>query len=495
MKIHKLTAIALAAAFSANAQICETLTERTTNLKEIGRIKGVNSEESRANRLGVGFECLDRKVFDPEKVYDKIAKSGLKFARCQTGWARTETQKGKYDFAWLDSVVDNLRARGIQPWFNVGYGNPLYMDNLTNPTGVGHVPLYYGEECLQAWKNYVRALARHFKGRVDQFEIWNESNHLSFWQPEKPDAKEYAKLLKISADEIRKEIPAAKIGAAMAGSPPAYFRELFAAGAGEILDFVSIHPYDNVPEIAYDQRVRGALSILREFGAGHVKLRQGEAGFPFRIPADCWKKSWHPSDEDIQAKWMLRRFVIDLHNGLDMSSIFMVCDFNPNYKVGGKKQPVEAQWGLIENAPNYRPRKAVEVASRICALLDDKTEPAECAFRLGPQIPEGVRVSRLADVALNAATKCFARNGYPMVAYYMPEDLQFKSRVIENVPATFVWGKAAIENPVIVDPFDGRIYAVTSKFYGGGAGALPVADYPLMLTDRAAIADIAEFLE
>ena len=72
MKIHQLTAIALAAALSANAQICETLTERTTNLKEIGRIKGVNSEESRANRLGVGFECLDRKVFDPEKVYDRI---------------------------------------------------------------------------------------------------------------------------------------------------------------------------------------------------------------------------------------------------------------------------------------------------------------------------------------------------------------------------------------------------------------------------------------
>lgn len=138
-------AIAVAAAVSANAQICETLTERTTNLKEIGRLKGVCSKESRANRLGVGFECLDRKVFDPEKVYDKIAKSGLKFARCQTGWARTETQKGKYDFSWLDSVVDNLRARGIQPWFNVGYGNPLYMDNLTNPTGVGHVPLYYGE--------------------------------------------------------------------------------------------------------------------------------------------------------------------------------------------------------------------------------------------------------------------------------------------------------------------------------------------------------------
>lgn len=29
----------------------------------------------------VGFEYLDRKVFDPEKVYGKIAKSGLKFAR------------------------------------------------------------------------------------------------------------------------------------------------------------------------------------------------------------------------------------------------------------------------------------------------------------------------------------------------------------------------------------------------------------------------------
>lgn len=216
-------AIAVAAAVSANAQICETLTERTTNLKEIGRLKGVCSKESRANRLGSASNASTEKSSTPKRSTTKSRSPGLKFARCQTGWARTETQKGKYDFSWLDSVVDNLRARGIQPWFNVGYGNPLYMDNLTNPTGVGHVPLYYGEECLQAWKNYVRALARHFKGRVDQFEIWNESNHLPFWQPEKPDAKEYAKLLKISAGEIRREIPDAENRGCHGGKPSGIF--------------------------------------------------------------------------------------------------------------------------------------------------------------------------------------------------------------------------------------------------------------------------------
>ena len=120
-------------------------------MKKIGRLRTYTSKEIENSYVSIGFKCLDRDLFNPEKCYDLLAQSGVKYARCQTGWAKCEKEKGVYDFAWLDSITDNLLARGIIPWFCVGFGNPVYMPDVPNPTAVGCVPLYYGKETVDAW--------------------------------------------------------------------------------------------------------------------------------------------------------------------------------------------------------------------------------------------------------------------------------------------------------------------------------------------------------
>ena len=92
-------------------------------LKKIGKVKTFSSSQVKFSRIGIGFEKLDRNVFDPEKAYDKVAATGAKFVRIQSGWARTEKERGVYDFAWRDSVVDNLVRRGMVPWMCLCYGN------------------------------------------------------------------------------------------------------------------------------------------------------------------------------------------------------------------------------------------------------------------------------------------------------------------------------------------------------------------------------------
>lgn len=85
-------------------------------LIKIGTLKPKKSSDVKFSPLGVGFEKLDRDAFDPEKAYDKIADLGVKWVRLQSGWAKTERQKGVYDFEWLDKIVDNLISRGLRPW-------------------------------------------------------------------------------------------------------------------------------------------------------------------------------------------------------------------------------------------------------------------------------------------------------------------------------------------------------------------------------------------
>ena len=72
-------------------------------LQKIGKIKQKHSSEIKTSKIGIGFEKLDRDIFDPENVYDYVAELGVKWARLQSGWQRTEREKGVYDFEWLEN--------------------------------------------------------------------------------------------------------------------------------------------------------------------------------------------------------------------------------------------------------------------------------------------------------------------------------------------------------------------------------------------------------
>ena len=134
-------------------------------LEKIGKVKARASSEIKHSRIGLGFEKLDRNVFDPNKAYDKVAACGVKLARIQSGWQRTEKEKGVYDFAWIDDVVDNLISRGIEPWMCLCYGNELYTEAAKTVFGAVGVPPIFSEEEKLAWANYVKATVRHFEGR------------------------------------------------------------------------------------------------------------------------------------------------------------------------------------------------------------------------------------------------------------------------------------------------------------------------------------------
>ena len=104
-------------------------------LTKIGEVAAVPSTAVKTSKIGIGFEKLDRGVFDPSKAYDKVAAIGVKWIRLQSGWARTEKSKGVYDFAWLDDIVDNLCRRGLQPWLCLCYGNGLYDEEAAKVFG------------------------------------------------------------------------------------------------------------------------------------------------------------------------------------------------------------------------------------------------------------------------------------------------------------------------------------------------------------------------
>ena len=102
--------------------------------------------------------------------------------RLQSGWQRTEREKGVYDFAWLDAIVDSLVALGLKSWMCLCYGNGLYGGGAEEVFGAVGVPPIFTDEQCRAWRAYVTVTVAHFRGRVAAWEVWNEPDGVWCWK-------------------------------------------------------------------------------------------------------------------------------------------------------------------------------------------------------------------------------------------------------------------------------------------------------------------------
>ena len=462
-----------------------------------------SSEVPESSSASIGFEGLDRGLFEPGPTYDKLAATGVKWARVQTMWSRCEKQKGVYDFSVLDGIVDSLTKRGLRPWFTVTFGNTLYMTNCYTGAAGGCVPTLYGDECREAWCAFVRELAKRYKGKVTHWEIWNEPNLPQFWQPTKPNAAQYLELVKLTGGIIRNEIPDAKIGGTT--SSPAiggWERAFFDLGGAKHIDFWCGHAYGCVPErLRHHQKIADEstddyVAVLRDMrrfvdskGGSHVEIWQGESGFPSWFPESHWlypkgvcKEGWQSQAN--QAKWMLRRYLTDRRAGLARSSFYQTADISRHYSMANSTQKHPAEHGIL-NGWTYEPKMSYYAFGNYNALFATASYDASAEVSLAVPSDAG---------APTVAAAFRMADDSPLFVYYAAFDFSlsyvgkcYKARkdAVLTVPSAL-----APKDSVLVDMLRGGVYAVSSRKADGDTVAfsgLPLVDYPLVLADRSQV--------
>lgn len=440
-----------------------------------------------SSRIGIGFETLDRFMFDPEATYPYLARLGVHWVRVQTGWCRCEKEKGVYDFRWLDQVVDRLRAMGMEILFSVTYGNPLYMSDATHPSAVGHVPIYYDDEVKAAWLAYVDRLSAHFSHRVRFWEIWNEPNIAQFWHPGSPNGADYAELVKVTVPPIKRNAPNAFIvGISTCGISPVFLEEALKAGVGEWIDACSFHPYQAVPEDNLQTMHDATVYLLKKYAPGRdIEIWQGENGCPSQQETHEVFPVYN-MDELIHAKWVARRVMIDLKVDFARTFYFHIVDLmDMPYRLSDGAPGKPLMMGLL-HGKKYTPKQAYQVFRRICSLFDDQSKRIDlfaCFYHTDSEQPSQC------GILGSPACVSFERNGFPILAYWLTEDPQQAIPDLE-IDLGFWTGDLSLKSPVILDPLTGNYYPAENKrcpFKGGNKFRLPLADYPLILTDAKAL--------
>ena len=467
-----------------------------SDLEFIADLPFHSSREVESSPLGVGFELLDHRTgYDFHKVLPFARNSGVKWARLQSGWQRAEQEPGKYDFSWLDEIVDGLLDAGIQPWFSLSFGNGLYMADAEPIPPHGTYlfsPTRFGQKAVGGWIHYCKAMAEHFGSRVRHWEVWNEPNAGFLRVPnlrkviraEEPQV--YTELVAITSKAVREVQPGAKI---IAGSISGgmicneYIEKLFKSGIAEYIDIFSYHPYDGIPESFFPDRLQFIRDQIAASGRP-ITVWQGENGRPSHSALlNCgWKAT-----EGSQARYLLRRYLTDLRLGVEMSSYFLICDIGNGYLPNGNLH----SYGVIDRTDpdDYRPKLAFRAMQSMAWLFDSRTQRTHGCFEIKPMLGWGI--STLPLEFASGLSCAFRRGDIPIFAYYHPTNFDADWQVRPIRIQTWVAETMNFDKPILIDPITTRVYRIrqTTRWSNGNYGTalilprLPLLDYPLFVTD------------
>lgn len=444
--------------------------------KRIGTIQPRSTHEIESSNWTIGCEVLDRDYTNYDSYKDYLTPLGIKKARLQSGWAKTEKVKGVYDFTWFDHIVNDLAARDIQPWVELSYGNPIYEGGGGRDMGLG-IPT--SEEGIKAWEKWVEAMVTRYKDRVKEWEIWNEPD----LKPLLNTPEMVAELNIITAETIKRADPDAKIaGLTAAHINTDYLNRFFTVLKDQnklhLFEWISYHGYPRNPDLLYNNAMK-LRNLIKEYSPS-IKIRQGESGCPSEYQRSL-ALSGYPWSELMQAKWDLRRMMGDLGRDIE-SSVFAMMD-------------MVYDWVWTQ-------KDAARVINRKGLLRSDSLKQVEKIKIAYYAVQNTVSVfdhslERIHDM------QCYIQSE-KQITSYLYENKQTKKQVLvmwdgTGIPTdsyrlqqvTVTLQNGNYETPVWVDLISGRIYEIPKANWKKEGSTyvfeVPVYDSPVLIADKSTL--------
>lgn len=232
-----------------------------------------------------------------------------------TRWADIEPAPDRFDFTRLDDQVAQARAQGANVLLVLG-STPAWASARPREPGP------YGPGCaaepsdLALWDRYVRTVVQRYKGRIAQYELWNEPYFSDLPQDRgQPSAfftgsvATLVELARRARAVIAAEDPQARLlTPGFVGSPNRL--ELFlAGGAGRYVDAVAYHFYADDDE-GFVKLYRGVRAVMARHGLADMALVNSESGFAISGAEDQPEVAGQPRIDRRKAAALLARSMI-----------------------------------------------------------------------------------------------------------------------------------------------------------------------------------------
>jgi hypothetical protein len=220
-----------------------------------------------------------------------------------TSWTELEPQKGVWNWAPLDDWVTAAGIRGRTPkqiLLTLGQSPQWASSQPDNVNYIGAGAPAPPKD-LRDWRNYIRAVGQRYKGRIRNYEIWNEPNDRTYYAGTVPQLVELTR----EAYQILKQIDPQNVIVAPVPYETGYLDQLLQAGMAPWVDVIAFHvyTYTAAPETV-GQSLASVRLVMAKNGVSNKPLwdTEGASGIT-------------STPEDQGAAYLVRRYLVDLAYG------------------------------------------------------------------------------------------------------------------------------------------------------------------------------------
>jgi len=164
---------------------------------------------------------------------------------CYVQWPWLEPRKGEWHFETLDRIVSLAEKHKVKIVLPLGL-SPTWASARpleSSAYGIGRQGFAAEPKNIDDWRTYVSTVARRYKGRIKEYEIWNEPNLPNFYS----GSQEHMLTLAREAYRILKEADPAVtvVSPAATGEEngPSWLDGYLAKGGGTFADVIGYHFY------------------------------------------------------------------------------------------------------------------------------------------------------------------------------------------------------------------------------------------------------------
>lgn len=237
-------------------------------------------------------------------------------------WSQINGRPGRqYNWMALDRFLDIIEEHKVNVLYTIGH-TPRWASS--DPDDRECVPAYNPAGCdpprdLKSdgsgsddiFKDFVTALAKHAKGRIQNYESWNEPGGRQW----KGTEQQLVRMTKDLHSVVKDIDPSANVL-----SPPCLgsardnahcLEEFLNAGGGDYVDVISFHGY-LWPKPPIPERLVDLVQAIRE-----VMDHKGQADKPLWDTEGGWGRQEEYPDPDLQAAYVSRMYLLHWSLGVE----------------------------------------------------------------------------------------------------------------------------------------------------------------------------------
>jgi hypothetical protein len=233
-----------------------------------------------------------------------------------TWWDLEPGQKGSLKFIYLDRMVTLAQDHKVQILMNLGM-SPTWASARPYESPKFRPGAVAEPKNVQDWHEFVNAVGSRYKGKIHDWEIWNEPNDKAFYTGSVGQLIELCKVAYQTLKQVDSSNTVVSPSPTYGMQGTDWLNNYLRAGGSAYADVVGYHFYADSPEamVPLAQKVR---SVMAENGIGNKPLWNTEAGWYIQNKAGTVAKSgaFTPLSPLDAAGFVARSYILNWASGV-----------------------------------------------------------------------------------------------------------------------------------------------------------------------------------